>query len=459
MKEVSFSKYIILLGLTFMGCTMSYAQNTAASALPIGRAGDSIVAQYPGGIDKFVKYMGQNIRYPLGPQLRGKPAGRVYVSFIVDTTGAIIKPKVKKSVDHEYDKDILRVLAESPRWIPGSIKGKKVNISFDLPIRFHNFPNPIPKSAKDIKNTNVILHGNLLHAKGQQDAMRYVYTPFFEVDAQFSKALFGPKYNEPLFIVNDLDTDPKEYNKRGFTRTLQLLGQSDSTKFKFQLNDRELSYSQWRKYLTIDSVAMLSIYSLSQVPERKEDTIWGIVSLLTEPILDQKRKAMIKASADKATFSNILGQYRIGKTVLPAELIYIDNYYYNTKAIFDFLDMSVIDRVRITKAEQIKGYFQDDRKKGYMELYTKNYRVGQEKVYREKLEEILASCRKAGQDTGEYTVFLNNQLINLQILDTIDRTRIQQVHIISKETAKTFFGKNEQKPIIYVIVDYSTQKS
>jgi len=460
MKKISFSIYSILFLLFLMGETITNAQEIAVEALHHRKKGDTIVPQYPGGIEKFIKYMSQNIRYPLGPQLRGKSAGRVFVSFIVDTNGVIIKPKIKKSVDHEYDRDILRVLAESQRWTPGSINGKKLKVPFSIPIRFHDFPNSISKSARAIKNTNVLLHGSLLGGRDEQDAIRYLYSPFYEVDAQFSKALFGLKYNSPLFIVNDLNTEPKKYNKKGLAQTLQLLEQSDSTKFKFQLDEINLPYHQWRKYLDVDSVSMINIYSLSQAQERKGDAAWGIVSLWTEKGINRIRKAMIKASADKATFFNLVERYRKGMTSLPAELIYIDENQYNTKIIFDSLDLSAIHGLRITKAEDIKGQFQDFRSRGFIQLYTKSFRADHLKWHAEKLNEILLSYRQSKEDTDEYVIFLNfNERINLPQLYALNTTHTIRVHIISKEEAKLFFGCREEKPIMYVFVDYAQRKN
>ncbi|MDF2514854.1 MAG: energy transducer TonB [Sphingobacterium sp.] len=455
---MKYSKIIILFLAVFMYCMRSYGQDIVVETLPTGKNSDTIAAQYPGGETLFVKYMAQHIRYPLGPQLRGKQEGVVKVSFIVDTMGAITRPRIEKSIDSEYDKDILRVLRESPRWIPGSIKGKKVKFAFDLPVRFHDRTNALSKSAKEVKKANVLLYGTLLNARNRTDAVRYVYTAFFEVDAKFSKALLGPKYNRPLFIVNDFNIEPKKYNKKGFERLLKLLSHCDSSKFKFQLDDKSMPYDQWRKYLKSDSIAMFSIYTDPQYQERQEGVL-GTVWLLTEIGLKHKKKEAIKSAADCATFNNLLAQYRSGKTSLPRELIYINNNYYQKKAILDSLDMSVITGIKITRAEEIQGRFQDSRNNGYIELFTKSYRAGQNKIFRDRLKELLLRYRNSGFDHDEYVIFLNDQQrLNLPMLSALDPSTISRIHIISKEEARAFFGNSERRPIIYLFVYNSPEE-
>lgn len=95
-------------------------------------------ASFPGGTDEFYKYMGENLRYPKEAQ-ENKKEGRVFVQFVVEKDGSITNLKVVKGIGGACDKEALRVLKNSPKWIPAMVNGEPVrqkliqNIMFKLP--------------------------------------------------------------------------------------------------------------------------------------------------------------------------------------------------------------------------------------------------------------------------------------------------------------------------------------
>lgn len=94
---------------------------------------------FKGGMGKFYKYISKNLEYPI-EALENETEGKVFVEFIVDTTGAIIDESVKvvKGVNESLDKEAVRLLRESPDWQPGRLtpKGKAVKVRVILPIIF-----------------------------------------------------------------------------------------------------------------------------------------------------------------------------------------------------------------------------------------------------------------------------------------------------------------------------------
>ena len=63
--------------------------------------------------------------------------GNVLVEFVVEKDGSITQIKIKNSVYPDLDEEAIRVLKNSPKWIPGENLGKKVRVSYTLPIKFH----------------------------------------------------------------------------------------------------------------------------------------------------------------------------------------------------------------------------------------------------------------------------------------------------------------------------------
>jgi TonB family protein len=92
-------------------------------------------AQFPGGQSELAKFLSNTIQYPqLAVELN--ISGKVYVQFVVRTTGEISNVKVVKSVNYLMDAESVRVINAMPNWVPGSSNGKPVNTFFNLPINF-----------------------------------------------------------------------------------------------------------------------------------------------------------------------------------------------------------------------------------------------------------------------------------------------------------------------------------
>jgi periplasmic protein TonB len=92
--------------------------------------------QFPGGMGAFYRYIIDNLRYPSEAKQEGRE-GRVYVQYVIDTTGAIMPESVvvRKGVHEALDQEAVRLLKESPKWIPGrNEEGKAVKVRMILPI-------------------------------------------------------------------------------------------------------------------------------------------------------------------------------------------------------------------------------------------------------------------------------------------------------------------------------------
>jgi protein TonB len=93
-------------------------------------AGIEVKPDFPGGINKFYKYVGDNYQTPEEDGLNGK----VYVTFVVEKDGSLTDIKVIRDIGYGTGKEAIRVLKKSPRWTPGEQNGKKVRVLYSLPI-------------------------------------------------------------------------------------------------------------------------------------------------------------------------------------------------------------------------------------------------------------------------------------------------------------------------------------
>jgi len=90
---------------------------------------------YPGGMEQFYKFLGNNIKYP-SAAIDNEIQGNVHVSFIVEKDGSLTDLKVERKLGFGTDEEALRVLKMAKRWNPGIQNGRPVRVKYNVPIRF-----------------------------------------------------------------------------------------------------------------------------------------------------------------------------------------------------------------------------------------------------------------------------------------------------------------------------------
>jgi hypothetical protein len=83
-----------------------------------------------GGMKKFYSYFAKNYT--------ASKKGEMSLLFVVEKDGTLTNFKVTKNTSAENEKDIIKVLASAPEWIPGKFKNKTVRSSYILPLSFKN---------------------------------------------------------------------------------------------------------------------------------------------------------------------------------------------------------------------------------------------------------------------------------------------------------------------------------
>jgi TonB family protein len=91
--------------------------------------------EYPGGFKAIVQFLAENIRYP-ADALRNDITGKVYVRFVVDTTGQVVDPVVMRGIGSGCDFEAVRVIKRLARFKPGKQNGKAVGVYFNVPVAY-----------------------------------------------------------------------------------------------------------------------------------------------------------------------------------------------------------------------------------------------------------------------------------------------------------------------------------
>lgn len=92
--------------------------------------------EFPGGLSAMMKYISDNIQYPVIAQENGIE-GRVICQFVVEKDGSVTDIKVVRSAgEKSLDMESIRVIKTMPNWTPGYKNGKPVRVKYTLPINF-----------------------------------------------------------------------------------------------------------------------------------------------------------------------------------------------------------------------------------------------------------------------------------------------------------------------------------
>ncbi|RZM20449.1 MAG: TonB family protein, partial [Pedobacter sp.] len=133
------------LGVSGAATTQGNIQYRVASQPPVqaGQENDKVYdfvslekqPEFVGGMKKFYEYLGRTVKYPIEAQ-KNKVSGKVFLSFVVEKDGSLTDIKVDRKAGHGFDEEAVRVIEESPRWIPGVQDGKAVRVKYNIPISF-----------------------------------------------------------------------------------------------------------------------------------------------------------------------------------------------------------------------------------------------------------------------------------------------------------------------------------
>jgi hypothetical protein len=85
-------------------------------------------ASFPGGHTAWIEYLKANLKTEV-PANNKAPKGKyeVIIAFKIDTGGTLANIKPKTHLGYGMEEEAIRVLKNSPKWIPGTLNGKPVN--------------------------------------------------------------------------------------------------------------------------------------------------------------------------------------------------------------------------------------------------------------------------------------------------------------------------------------------
>ena len=424
-------KLIALLLIGFN--TTAFANQSVETIATDTLKKDSIPAQFPGGMDLFYNYLKTSIKYPIASRLRGVQ-GKVMLKFIVDSTGQVTNVKVKKGLDKYTNREALRIMRLSPKWIPGTIKGAKVSYVYFIPVSF--------KDTANMKGAVVMVNGKLFKSYRSLRKLNLDPLPFQIIPATLSKAVLGKRYNKKLVVFNDVPPNTNGYSEDNFRTAFKLLQNIDTSKVQLNVAEKISSLKEWRQYLNKDSILNIFMYPASVYRTQDKDKL-GAVVLVT-------RAGLAKQKKSKDELINSIVDYRRGKSPLRKELTIIDDYSYISTAIFDKIDTNIIQFVTILSPTEAVRLFGSNYSNGIIYIYTKRYQANRQSSDKDKLLTLIKQAKQQGKLPVDDVIFIDAKISGFETLSNLSTSDIKYVNIINKDEAKAFFGDQEYRGIIYI---------
>lgn len=93
--------------------------------------------KYEGGLSEFYAFIKENLKYPSKAE-KQKIEGTVILKFAVEKSGHITDIQVVKGVPNhkEFEEEAVRIMRTSPKWNPGTRRGRAVRFYYSVPITF-----------------------------------------------------------------------------------------------------------------------------------------------------------------------------------------------------------------------------------------------------------------------------------------------------------------------------------
>jgi len=125
-------KYPILLLFILLSVTLKAQTATADTSLYTAAEVEPV---YPGGTSAFYKFFRAYSYYPK-QEKKDHIQGRVTAQFIVEKDGMLSNIKIMRAPSEGLGKEVLRVLAMCPKWIPAKQDGKDVRVLYSMDLDF-----------------------------------------------------------------------------------------------------------------------------------------------------------------------------------------------------------------------------------------------------------------------------------------------------------------------------------
>ncbi|MCX6215807.1 M56 family metallopeptidase [Spirosoma sp.] len=133
--RISLLKYSLLIPVLL--CTTSFSiliSRTTGPAASSMESGNRAPA-FPSSFNGFRQYLSHKISESAVFRAH-HDQGKVLVSFVVDTDGSVVMPRVLASPDEALGQEAIAIIKQSPQWSPGYQNGQPVRVQYQIELGY-----------------------------------------------------------------------------------------------------------------------------------------------------------------------------------------------------------------------------------------------------------------------------------------------------------------------------------
>jgi len=110
-------------------------KSNVVESKPTAKGGVIVEPSYPNGVSAMMSFIQKNLKYPAS-DLANNVSGKVEVTFTVESDGSLTNIKITKGLTETTNNEVIRVIKLMPKWIAGTIDGKKSSLDVTIPVKF-----------------------------------------------------------------------------------------------------------------------------------------------------------------------------------------------------------------------------------------------------------------------------------------------------------------------------------
>ena len=195
--------FLLLLLVHSSGCAALIPADTLPQRRPV--VPDTVFGhneqqpEFRGGQEGLYRYLAVNVHYPNEARER-QLTGKVFISFRIDTLGAVGDVKLMKGIGGGCDEEAVRVIAQMPDWIPGKVGSRTVTTLYNLPIYF----------SEEEQALRALLRKWLLASEESPAQRGKRAAPTLQLNGQLARLYtYRPEKGEPLWLLDGHDLIPE----------------------------------------------------------------------------------------------------------------------------------------------------------------------------------------------------------------------------------------------------------
>ncbi len=134
MKRILFTLAALFFILTGKAQTIDTTKNNAKQEDKVFVSVEK-APEFPGGMEQFWSFLAKTMRYPAKAREQNIQ-GIVILQMVVEKDGSLSNIQVVRGVSEDLDREAIRLMKLSPKWMPGMQNGQAVRTQYTVPIGF-----------------------------------------------------------------------------------------------------------------------------------------------------------------------------------------------------------------------------------------------------------------------------------------------------------------------------------